>query len=135
MVKQKASASHVVRDKKGNVKLSLEPEDTRSYQHGIGELLNCVDNLIASETMPTLSSTRKWWNGLSSNAKRDELRVMSSTVSSDTDCFDGTPKQFDAYCSEQKQDIMYYMDASATKSKNQFHTPYKLPDGRWVGSW
>jgi len=31
MVKQKASASHVVRDKKGNVKLSLEPEDTRSW--------------------------------------------------------------------------------------------------------
>ena len=86
--------------------------------NGIGELLHGMDNLIASETMPTLSSTRKWWNGLSSNAKRDELRLMSSTVSSETDCFDGKPKQFDAYCSEQKQDIMYYMDASATKSKS-----------------
>ena len=111
---------------------NLPSKDSPHYH--FESLLHGMDNLIASETMPTLSQTRSWWNGLSSSAKREYLNAMSSTVSKETDCFNGTPKQFDSYCSEQKQDILYYMDALADTDRN-YHTPYELPDGRRVGSW
>ena len=67
MAKKKASASHIVRDKKGNVKLSLEPEEPRSYQHGIGELLHGMDNLIESNMSGR--RVKGWWNGLPKHIK------------------------------------------------------------------